>query len=396
MNSADAPEAYIYGVSDFLDQLNELISTPRSFIHGEVLEYKVHPTGSYFTIADPRDGSVLPCYAPPSVVRGFLMEAPSPGVQVKIGGHANVYKPKGRLSFVVEHLEIYGEGSLKKAYEAMKKKLEIQGLFSRKRAIPECIQTVALITSARGAVVDDFRRNLRKIGLQVSLYDIHVEGIRAQREIIDALARVSARHETISDVVVLVRGGGSLEDLQAFNSEAVARALFACAVPTICAIGHDRDVPIAQLVADMGVSTASIAAIQINKSWDAVEKQLRDISGRLPSAFESSLENLRSDIRHCSASCLGYWRRYETYVETTSVRISQSFMLVCHNLKNTLASIEKILAAADPRQLLKRGYSIVTNEAGQIVKDASQLRPGTRLRTRLAKGGFASTVDSVQ
>src|SRR3989338_4987730 len=167
----------IFSVSEFLDYLNAVFGIQgNAFVFGEVSGFKKLPSGAYFSIKDKADGSVLECYMSPFGYRssGIILED---GMEIKAGGAVNIYKPKGRLNFRVETIEPLGEGSLKKAYDALKKRLDSEGLFDRKRKLPEFISQVGVITSRTGAVIHDFRENLLPIGLEIYFKDTRVEGL---------------------------------------------------------------------------------------------------------------------------------------------------------------------------------------------------------------------------
>ena len=159
-------EEKVFTVGLFLDYLNARFKEEAVLVKGEISSFKTHPSGIYFSMKDQEDESVLECYMSPWVYRslGILLEE---GMEIKAGGIANIYKPRGRFSFRVEHVELTGEGSLKKAYDALKQKLQGEGLFERKRMLPEFISRVGVITSRTGAVIDDFRKNLEKRGIKI-------------------------------------------------------------------------------------------------------------------------------------------------------------------------------------------------------------------------------------
>src|SRR3989344_2224588 len=158
----------VFTVGQFLDFINQLIGQQGMAVKGEISSWKPHPTGIYFSLKDKVDGSVMDCYMSPFTYRGLGIIVEE-GMEVKVKSVHNIYKAKGRFSFRVDSLELLGEGSLKKAYEMLKQKLEAEGLFTRKRLIPEFVTRVGVITSRTGAVIDDFRKNLAKLGLEVTL-----------------------------------------------------------------------------------------------------------------------------------------------------------------------------------------------------------------------------------
>ena len=248
----------ILSVSEFLDVVNMLLSTEDVYVEGEVTQASDHPKGMFFSIKDPHGGGLMECYMSPWLYRkaGITLE---PGMMVRVGGVASVYKPYGKFSFRVAEIVLAGEGSLKKAYDALRKKLADEGLFDRKRPLPDFVTRIGLITSATGAAIGDFRKNLAPLGIRVVYRDVRVEGEQATPQVLRALTDFGARASEF-DLIVMTRGGGSLESLQAFNDEQVVRAVFASKVPTLVSIGHERDVPLAQMAADASASTPTCSA----------------------------------------------------------------------------------------------------------------------------------------
>lgn len=386
----------VFSVGEFLDFVNEVLGVRDFFVQGEVVGARPHPTGMYFSLKDAEGGGLMDCYMSPYAYRGLGVIIED-GMQVKVGGVPSIYKPKGRFSFKVEALEPVGEGSLKKAYEALKLKLADEGLFARKRPLPECIARVGLVTSKTGAVIDDFKRNLAQLGMTIYHRDVRVEGAAAVAQVTDAI-RTFNRGAVPVDVLVIIRGGGSMEDLQAFNNELVVRAVFGSKVPTIVSIGHDRDVPLAQMAADASASTPTATAVLVNASWD----RLRDVSGQastLAFAMERVLRSHRSRLDTA-------WHRLDGYLERvlSAGRRLYERMTVCldrigqsiERIGQTIAHAERTLAAVNPERQLRLGYSIVTDAAGGVIRNASQLRHGQTVTTRLARGSFTAEVKELQ
>ena len=340
-------------VSEFLDLANELLGKQEFAVQGEVTGAKSHPTGFYFSLRDPEANALMDCYLNPYAYRssGIRLED---GMVVRVGGVASVYKPKGRFSFRVETVEAVGEGSLKKAYEALKRQLAAEGLFERKRPLPAFLSDVGLITSRTGAVIQDFRNNLVSLGLRVLHHDSRVEGASAPGQLLNALAWFNGHTDRVGSLVI-IRGGGSLEDLQAFNDERVVRGIFAARVPTIVAIGHAPDVPLAQMVADAVADTPTAAAHLVNDTWSPLTTDVPALASRLSYGFRAALDS-------CTAR---------------------------------VDALARHLEASDPERLLGLGYSIVTDRKGAVIRSSGQVAPGESVRTRVAKGAFTSTVDEV-
>ncbi len=394
-NSPNMPPA-VFSVGEFLDFINEILGAHDFFVQGEVTGARPHPTGMYFSLKDAEGGGVMDCYMSPYAYRGLGVIIED-GMQVKVGGVPSIYKPKGRFSFKVETLEPVGEGSLKKAYEALKKKLTEEGLFERKRPLPEFIARVGLITSKTGAVIDDFRRNLALLGMKVYHRDVRVEGAAAVNQVASAVGAFNRGKQAI-DILVIIRGGGSMEDLQAFNNELVVRAVFGSRVPTIVSIGHDRDIPLAQMAADTSASTPTATAVLINASWD----RLRSISGQadtLSYAMERTIAARRGKLD-------GAWHRLDGFVQRiigAGERLQQRIALATQRVgqaieqvRQTVDAAERQLIAMSPERQLRLGYSIVTDETGSVIRAAGQLRHGQVVNTRLARGAFVSEIKELQ
>ncbi len=366
----------IWSVGGFLDHLNDVLGGEEVSIQGEVDDLKKHPTGFYFVLKDKEGGGVLPCYFSPWKARASGLDFED-GFLVKVSGVPSIYKPRGNFSFVVNEMELVGEGSLKKAYELLKAKLEKEGLFERKRPLPDFISSVGVITSKTGAVIDDFRKNLKKLGLKVYLYDSRVEGAKAVPNI---MAGIDYFNDEMSDklnLLVLIRGGGSLEDLQAFNNEVVARKIFSSRIPVLCGIGHDRDVPIVSLVCDRSVSTPSMAAQTVNSSWDGLFSGLPMLEEKLMSAFERDLSRIRNEF------------------SSASEPLSGLFSSEIERLKDKIGHLSKYLSAADPINNLKLGYSVVFGEDDHVVKDVKFLKKGDKIKTKLYKGSLESEISKI-
>ena len=409
----------VFTVSSFLDYLNNSFGKETFFVTGEISSFQNHPSGVYFSMKDKEGESVMYCYMSPWVYRslGILLEE---GMEIKAGGAPNIYKPKGRFSFKVESVELTGEGSLKKAYDALKRKLEQEGLFERKRALPEFIQKIGVITSRTGAVIDDFRKNLEKRGMRVFLCDARVEGTKAVPEITRAIRWFNTRMPDL-DILVIIRGGGSLEDLQAFNNEIVAREIFGSRIPTICGIGHDRDIPIASLVADHETSTPSIAAMLINTSWNRLKEELPDYQSRIIVGYEGELDSRAAEIVRITGAFLGYFRLIETHYQNLrmrirsgaqklearfgdielaykeiSIKIATALTQGMMRIGERLNSYDTYLAGVSPERNLKLGYSIITNQKGRVVRSVEDVEVGENIKSRLHKGEFVSEVKQVK
>lgn len=384
----------VFSVGEFLDYINEIFKREEYAVLGEISEFKTHPSGVYFSLQDNENEGILNCYMNPYAYRmlGITLDD---GMVIKAIGVPSVYKPKGRLSFVVRTIELQGEGSLKKAYELLKKKLEEEGLFRRKRPIPECIREIGIITSKTGAVIDDFRKNMKPLGMRLHLFDVRVEGSSAPRNIMKGIKWFNTKMPGC-DVIVLIRGGGSLEDLQPFNNELVAREIFASSIPVIAGIGHDRDVPIASLASDVMTSTPSFAAMTVNGSWDGLVLGLPNLERQLVDFFGQTLNESKSRVVGYTDRLLEKIPRLIMRYRVVADRMLNAFSVRVQEMNEFLKHAAQYLAAVDPERNLRLGYSIIFNEKGRVVRDAADTSEGQPITARLHKGSLKARVEKTE
>ena len=256
----------IFSVSEFNEFLNSVLQPMIVTVEGEISDWRVSQ-GKFiwFNIKD--ENETLQCFSLVYKIHQPVEE----GMKVKITGYPRIYGKSGRFSFFVEKLELSGEGSLKRAFEILRLKLEKEGLFdeNRKRALPRLPETIGLITSQEAAAYSDFVKHLKSRlgGLRVIFTPVAVQGEQAVGQIVAAFDYFNEMKEK-PNVLVLIRGGGSLEDLKEFNSEEVTRAVFSSKIPVVVGIGHERDTCLAELACDMRVSTPTHAAQIIVPSLD--------------------------------------------------------------------------------------------------------------------------------
>lgn len=415
----EAPVEQTLSVSEFLDGLNIELSGMAARIQGEVSSVDVRDRVVYFTIKDAKDESTLSCLI-------FRNQYALSGVELAIGdeiiveGAPDIYKPSGRLSFKAGMIELCGEGALKKAYDALKLKLEQEGVFApeKKRVLPKFPTRIALITSEQGAAIGDFTMNLGAQGLKVDFYPTSVEGKKAVFEIIEAL-RYFDRHGEEYDVLVVIRGGGSLESLQAFNNEALVREVANCRIPTLLGVGHEKDVTLAALAADMMVSTPTATARTLREPWDEARGLVRHFEQHLPILMERELSVVRTTLRTASEELLdklGEFLRYADILKQglterllslqalvrqrvaeliqAEKSIAHSFLTRLEHAKKELVYAEDLLRQYDPTRVLKLGYSLV--KSGQrMVKDAGDLQVGDILDIQLSKGKIGARVEKI-
>ncbi len=368
-----------------LDSLGELT------VEGEVSEFRILQN-KWVTFDIKDDTSVLKCFMTVWSLRTQIED----GMLVKVSGKANL-RNKGFLSFVVQQVTPSGEGSLKRAFELLKRKLEQEGLFAaeRKRKLPRFPQRIALVTSKDAAAYNDFLKVLeaRQGGLAISFIHTGVQGDSAPAQIVSALA--TANELPNIDAIVLVRGGGSIEDLMAFNDEHVVRAVGSSRTPIIVGIGHERDVCLAELAADMRASTPSNAAELLVRSREELARALDGMKSALSHTVHDRIANRQREIMGMAHSLTGQLK-----IVSQNARILTSRMgSMAGRLQDAIAAsakkidgMKRMLLALSPEQTLKRGYSITTAQNGSIIKHIKDVKIGESISTRLADGTFSSVV----
>jgi Exodeoxyribonuclease VII large subunit (EC 3.1.11.6) len=428
---------HIYRVSEFAAGLRELLelSFPRVWIQGEISNLHRHASGHwYFTLKDA--SAQLRC----AMFRGDnqrVRPPPSDGDEVLIRGRVGLYPARGDLQIVCDHMEPAGLGALLRAFEALKHRLEAEGLFdpAKRRPLPVYPRRIALLTSPGGAAIRDVLTTLRRRWplAEVLLLPIPVQGAAAAPAIVEAFEHVPMLG---ADVLLLVRGGGSLEDLWAFNEEIVARAVAACPVPVVTGVGHETDTTIVDFVADLRAATPTAAAERATPDRAELQRVLAErqraltarVNARLHGAglqLERRHDALR--LRHPRRRLQDAWQRLDELQQRmqrqTSVRLRRSEETL-RGLQRRLAraapdrrlpaargrledllrrldagvarqqalssarleSRQRVLASLSPLAVLDRGYAILRDDEGRILRDATALTPGDRVQARLARG----------
>ena len=360
-------------------------------VQGEISNYKIYPSGHhYFTLKD-AESSLRCVMFRSSAIR--LHFKPENGMQVSAVGRLQVYVKDGSYQLICNELIPNGIGDLQFAFEQLKKKLYQEGLFDQKRKmdLPAFPERIVLITSSAGAAVRDMIRILRERWplAEVSVFPVHVQGNGAAREIADAITQVNRWRN--ADCIITGRGGGSLEDLWAFNEECVARAIAASVIPVVSAVGHEPDVTISDFVADRRASTPSNAAEIVAPDQYKIQENVRLLFNRLLQAFDSQLSHRRQLLRRYStASALtdgSYFtdmRRME--LDSLSDRLAGSFRSTLSEKRLQLTSSKATLGALNPRMVLSRGYLIAEDSRHSIVKSVLQIAEGDQLSLQFADG----------
>ena len=370
------------------------------YVRGELSNYKVYPSGHhYFTLKDAE--SSLRCVMFRSAA-SKLRFRPESGMRVTAWGRVAVYPRDGAYQLYCEGLMPEGAGDLQVAYEQLKAKLAEEGLFdpAHKKPIPRYPERIAVITSSAGAAVHDIIRVLRKRGpvAKVLLLPVRVQGVEAPPEIAGALRY--ANKYRVADVIITGRGGGSIEDLWAFNDERVARAIYASELPVISAVGHEPDVTIADFVADLRAATPSNAAELVAPDMSELRDALRSAAARLDQAVDRSLSQRRAALTELSSrrvmqSPTGFIDQRRLELDSIRLRLDAAATGRLNRERQEFARLAAKLDALSPLKVLGRGYSIALDAEGRAVREAAQLKAGDKLDLRLSRGGAKCLVESV-
>lgn len=370
------------------------------YVRGELSNYKVYPSGHhYFTLKDAE--SSLRCVMFRSAA-SKLRFRPEGGMRVTAWGRVAVYPRDGAYQLYCEGLMPEGAGDLQVAYEQLKAKLAAEGLFdpAHKKPIPHYPERIAVITSSAGAAVHDIIRVLRKRWpvAKVVLLPVRVQGVEAPPEIAGALRY--ANKYRVADVIIIGRGGGSIEDLWAFNDERVARAIYASELPVISAVGHEPDVTIADFVADLRAATPSNAAELVAPDVSELRDAIRSASARLDQAIGRGLSQRRTALtelasRRVMQSPTGFIDQRRLELDSIRLRLDAAATGRLHRERQEFARLAAKLDALSPLKVLGRGYSIALDAEGRAVREAGQLKAGDKLDLRLSRGGAKCLVESV-
>ena len=371
------------------------------WVEGEVSNFRQYGSGHcYFTLKDA--GSQLPSVLWRDTA-ALLRFTPADGMLVLAHGRISIYEPRGQYQLVVDRLEPSGVGALAAAFEALKAKLAAEGLFdeARKRPLPAYPFRIALVTSPSGAAIRDMLKVIlaRWPKTEIILAATRVQGDGAAREIAQAIHDVNAL--ACADVMIVGRGGGSMEDLWAFNEEIVARAIVASQIPVVSAVGHEVDFTIADFVADARAATPSHAGELVAPELHGVLDQLDALAQALPRALLTRVALARERLNRLAASwALRYpEQRLELYrqrlddVQATLARLGKG---LTNERTLHLASLASRLEGLSPLRVLARGYTVTTRARdGLVVRTAQEVKAGENIRTRLTTGSVFSKVERV-
>jgi exodeoxyribonuclease VII large subunit len=419
---------------------------PRVWVEGEISNWKLYGSGhAYFSLKD-ESGQVSAVFFRASA-KNFRFE-PKDGLAVLAAGRIGIYQQRGQFQLIVEELEPRGKGALQLAFEQLKEKLQQEGLFeaARKRPLPVLPRTVGVVTSPTGAVIRDILNVLgrRFAGVRVLLNPVRVQGEGAAAEIAAAIAELDRRGDV--DVLIVGRGGGSIEDLWAFNEEVVARAIAACGVPVVSAVGHETDFTIADFVADLRAPTPSAAAELVVESREALEARVRGLGRQLRAALAArvgrarrrldalavhrmigdgrrrlrdlaqEVDGLEEALHRAGAGSVAQrrraldrlgqalahllprsrWEVLRARMASSGERLGAAGARAVASRRDRVAAATGKLDALSPLGVLGRGYSICRRLPGlEILKEAADVSAGGEIEVRLHRGGLRCTVTDV-
>lgn len=369
-------------------------------VRGELSNYKTYPSGHhYFTLKD-SESSLRCVMFKSSAAR--LRFRPENGMNVILFGNVSVFPRDGAYQLYASAILPVGAGDLQAAFEQLKSKLSSEGLFdyAHKKALPEFPETIAVITSPAGAAIHDIIRILgrRWPMAKVLLLPVRVQGEEAPEEIAQALK--TANELDIADLIITGRGGGSIEDLWAFNDERVARAVYASHIPVISAVGHEPDVTISDYAADVRASTPSNAAEIAVPDREEIEAGLSKLRRRLLISFLNGLSALRRQVNSLGEKRVLRDPSAQIDIRRMALdrlreRLVLSLEQELDRKKHSFIRLSSALDALSPLRVLTRGYSYVTDENGAVIKSAAELEPGERVKLMLSDGGADCVVDRI-
>jgi exodeoxyribonuclease VII large subunit len=384
------PDQPIFSVSEFVQTLKvHLGRLGQVVVEGEVADFRgiSRETLVFFEIKDA--GSRVRCFMLAHELDCDLAD----GLAVRVTATPSVFVKNGGLHLRVSKVELVGQGALQQALEKTKQKLEAEGFFAveRKRAIPAFPERIGLITSKDAAAKTDVLRVLKNRWplATVIFFPVGVQGAGAIASIVKALDHCGKYH---LDVAILTRGGGSLEDLQAFNSELVARAMFSCSVPIVCGVGHERDWTIADLVADVRAATPSNAAEIVSPDQAQILADVEALRSTMDDGWRQLLGELHDRLHHLTRDLADVVQGTIQRIASAKQRLQQAFSIGLLRTRERLGAAANMVRSLSPEATLERGYSLTLHH-GKVVRDARDVEQGSSLQTRLKRGTLRSTVD---
>ena len=392
----------VYSVSEITSVIKTLLeeSLPTVWIEGEISNIKFHSSGHiYFTLKD--SGAQIPVVMWRSRTLSLAFQ-PEDGMKVQVLGNIRVYEKGGRYQLDALMIQPFGQGQLQMEFERLKQKLQAEGLFDaeHKKPLPSYPHTIGVVTSPTGAAIRDIVNVLKRRAphVQIILRPTLVQGENAARDIVNAIREFNNYGKV--DLLIVGRGGGSLEDLWPFNEEAVARAIYDSDLPIISAVGHEVDFTIADFVADLRAPTPSAAAELAVPDYVQLKQQILQWRQRIAQLLKTRIFHARNRVQDLARS-YGLKRpedlihQYAVQVDELDAALSRFLKLKINKHNELIKQLHLRLNNLNPQKVLERGYSI-SYINGRIVRDVSRIKARDELETRLANGRVLSTVKQVQ
>lgn len=391
----------IYTVTEVTQDIKLILENTFSevWVEGEISNFRAAPSGHfYFSLKDPSAILSAAMFSRANKDIKFKIED---GLKAICFGKINVYPPKGLYQLIVERIEPKGIGGQQLAFEQLKNKLFKEGLFdvARKRPLPLMPFCIGVVTSISGAAIQDILQILKKGApfIDAVIRSVRVQGESAAQEIAQAIEDFNQFKQV--DVIIISRGGGSIEDLWSFNEEIVARAIYNSKIPTISAVGHQINITLSDLVADLFVETPSVAAKIIVDKKNALLADLDSYKYKLTSAIAEIINNLKNNLvalRHMLKSPLDRLLEKQQLLDELSAGLTNNMRHYLNIIHERTLSLIKRLEALSPLSILSRGYSLtMLLPEGVIIKDVAKLKSGDLVKTELSKGAFLSSVQEV-
>lgn len=428
-------------VSAYIQVVNELLQNVPGKVIGEVTQVNRAASGHvYFTIKDKIENAILECKIWKSnyQMNGIQLAV---GMEVILTGEANIYAPRGQFGFIVKTISLVGDGRLKQQYDERKRKLQLEGLFDekRKRKITPFPQHIGVITARQGAVIHDFMNNLGRNGFKIHFADSRVEGQEALPHLLAALHHLK-QYEF--DCLVLMRGGGSMQSLLAFDNEQLVRTVAGYPVPVLTAIGHHQDVPLAALASDVSVSTPTAAATFLCAEYERADQTLQTKTQSILVSYSSlvsrtnqqltdhyytifsKFNSLMNHVTKAESELKSYLSRLYFVIQqakseitireveinqamnkllklqslnlvSTSHSILKHFSKTITKLHEELSATERMISLHDPKRMLSLGFSLIYAKEGQLVRHTNQVKPNSHLKIQVSDGMIEATADNV-
>lgn len=397
---AEKTQRKIYSVSEINAAVRDLIEGHYNslWVRGEISNFKAYPSGHfYFTLKDEKAQMPAVMFRGSNRSLQFRLEN---GIAVIVHGRLSLYEARGTFQILIDFVEPDGIGALQLAFDQLKRNLESEGLFDqgRKKHLPALPKRVGVITSESGAAVYDIFTVLKRRHPRVEIlfYPVKVQGEGAKEEIASALHYFSEKKNV--DVVIVGRGGGSLEDLWAFNEEIVARAIFACPLPVISAVGHETDFTIADFVSDLRAPTPSVAAelcVLNVREWETTLQTLTDsLQKKILKKIKVERDHIRTLVRLLPSPVV-LWDRFRLHLANLEKNLIQNIKRFLSDQQHVYDNAVLRLKLLSPKNLLQRGYLIATRADGKVIKSLKEAKAGDALTLQMSDGRLGVEVKKI-